>query len=361
MNIKIKIVFFLTTAIIFFMQSFVYARTTVTSHLLGTGKLTLQGIDDTIDEADKFFNRYGSGLVNAHLLANQRGYAVGVPDLAYKDVMFGLSVNSGMANMGYFDKTKEHDLGELPGVALNPTFNFGFGITDRTCFIGKFFLYSSDIYRPPVDHDILTLETFKICSVGGKFRYQAVKKRNVLPGIFNFGGISLGTGADFMYGKINFSGEYIHDYDANIDISIGNYNLGKDVTVPVHLDTIYHGKYNWLMVSGSVDALIQGEFFWIFNLYTGFSFSLNTGRLSLDVNADGVVTTTYADYLALFPNPVDHVLAKTEQKHSPAYIKSYYILGMDVNFYLFNISFESMVDLHNKQDVSAQIAFRFQI
>jgi hypothetical protein len=129
----------------------------------------------------------------------------------------------------------------------------------------------------------------------------------------------------------------------------------------VNLDSTYHGKYNWLMMSSSFDALIQGEFFWMFNVYTGFSFSAGYGYLNLNVDADGIVTTTDAGYIALFPNPVDHISVKTKQKHTLAHVRPHYVLGMDIKFYLFYINIESMVDMTNGQDISVQLAFRFQI
>lgn len=314
----------------------------------GSGNVLLAGTTvtsspDNVPVADMiagFQNKsdaYGTAIAQAYALGNISGYAIGSSYLgSVPHLYIGFGLNAGLTNMQRFDGDKN----AIPGFGLNPTFMFGLGLGKGLDILGKAFIYSSGMYKPPVDTAYLKLNKLNIYSFGGKLRYNIIKRKTLMPGVFHFEGITLSAGADAMYGQFKFSGNYANTF--NLPVS------GTDTDVGVDMD--YTADLNYLVISGNTQAIVYANVFFLFNVYTGLGLALNFGSINSDLTVDGPVTGGTTGTLT----------AASKNKYKPNYFMPTYILGIEVDLFAFQICLESMVDLTNGQDINMALSIRSQ-
>ncbi len=292
----------------------------------------------------------GPAMSNAYSLGNISGYPMGTSHI--KKFFVGLSVNAGLTNTYYFDPAVTKSQYVLPGIGVNPVIFFGFSLGGSIDLMAKVMIYNDAIYKPPIDFaPMATLTKINLYSAGAKFRYTPVKNIPIFPGLFEFGGITLTAGVDAIYGILGLQGVYPFSL-SNITIPVAPF------IVDISIDPQYQMNLSWWLISPSVQAIFYFDFFWIFSIYTGFGLAVHIGSFDLNLTANGNVDTSTAGYGG--PHPIGTISATSVTGYAPSIIMPLYILGLDINLYVLQISFETMVNLLNLKDINLQIGIRSQ-
>ena len=346
-----KKIIILSTIVVLLITQRVQAATTVTASGPYIPSTSISPLEAYIQLAS---DSLGSAMSNAYALGNISGYPIGSSHI--KKFFIGLSVNAGLTNTYYFDSTVAKSQTILPGFGVNPVIFFGFSLGESMDLIAKVMIYNDAIYKPPIDFSpIATLTKINLYSAGAKFRYTAVKNVPIFPGLFEFGGITLTAGVDAIYGIIGLQGTYPYTIPS-IEI-----NIPPLTTVDLEFNPQYQMMLSWWLISPSVQAIFYFDFLWIFSLYTGFGLSVHLGSFDLNLTASGDVTTTNAAFnLAAGTNVVSNLTATSVTGYAPSIIMPLYILGLDINLYVLQISFETMVNMLNLRDINLQIGIRSQ-
>ncbi len=292
----------------------------------------------------------GPAMSEAYALGNISGYPIGSSHI--KKFFIGISINTGLTNTYFFDPTAYKTDWTFPGFGVNPVIFFGFNLGDNMDLIAKVMVYNDAIYKPPIDFaPVATLTKINLYSVGAKFRYTPVKNIPIFPGLFEFGGITLTAGVDAIYGIIGMQGKYPYPIPS-VSIPVPPFS------VSLSFDPQYQMMISWWLISPSVQAIFYFDFLWIFSIYTGFGFAVHLGSFDLNLTASGDVDTSNPLYLGL--HPIGKINATSSSSYMPSIIMPLYILGLDINLYVLQISFETMVNLMNLRDINLQIGIRSQ-
>ncbi len=360
---KIKFILICSICIVF-TSGYLYGGTTINVTGPNAADIPTDGLTDITGAIDTLSGNFGPAIANAYALGNIAGYPIGSSYIGSLPHLFiGISFNSGLTNMHRFDSATPNKEDVFPGFGLNPVINFGIGLGKGLDVLGKFFVYSTGFYHPPVNYSILTLDKMNIYSFGGKLRYNLVKRKTLMPGVFNFEGITLTAGGDAMYGQIDFSGAYNYPLDAiTIDPGTGA-PFPKDIQL--EFEPSYTGSISYFLAAANAQALVYVNFFFIFNLYTGFGTAINFGSFDVTLQATGDATTDDTDYDTAITgtggvNTVATVQVLSVNKFKPKYILPLYIIGLEMDLFAFQLTLESMVDLRNGRDINISLGIRSQ-
>lgn len=353
----------LIAVILIVVNTAVYAKTSIT--LTPAGGITMPaGYSDASLEVEVQQKADLNGPIIADSLAmgNITGYPVGkahVGGLPHFSV--GVALGTGMTNMRYFDDDRpESDNGSLPGITPNPVLHFALGLTKDFDVLGKYFSLSKTVVDPGLDTDIAKLTDYKLLSLGGKLRYNIVKRKKLLPFIFNFGGLTVSAGADFQYGDIRVQGDYDADLP-EVDVSI-TAPAAFTGTITTQFDGQYSARVLYSIFSLSAQAVAYFDVFYLFSFYTGFGLTGNVGYFKMDFNGDGVLTTDDPAYnAAAGTDQIGTLLFESTNKYHPYYAIPTYLVGLEINLWVLKITGETMVNLYNRRDVNATVGVRVQI
>ncbi len=336
----------------------VLAKTTVSfnSAYISPGDINLS--DVTSQWQDKS-DLNGPNVINSLAMSNLLGYPIGKAHLGkFPSFEVGVALGAGFSNMEYFDKNApEHDNGSLPAVTPNAIAHFGVGLTDRVDVLGKFFTMSKSIADPGVESKLVTIRDYRMISAGGRLRYNLVKKKTLIPIFFNFGGVTVSGGADFLYGDFRVLGDYDTDFN-NVEVDYGS----GPTPIPLHFEGDYNTRVLWSLITLSTQAVAYFDILYFFSLYSGFGLSGNIGYFKFEFDGTGDVTTSSNPYfLATGTNSVGSMLFESKNNYPPYYIIPTYIIGLEVNLWVLKLTGETMVNLYNLSDVNAQVGLRIQI
>ncbi len=332
----------------------VSAGTTVST----TGNINLQGGEEAGRQLQKISDRTGAPIAKSTILANLSGYPLGTACLEkFPSFFAGLSTASAFSNMRYFDSDRSMPDGAYPFITANPAIYFGLGINGRLDVIGKIFLFSDGLYRPPLDYQSATLKKLNIFSTGAKLRYNYFPRKPLLPGLLEFGGLTFAGGIDFQYSNTGIKG-FIRYEMSNIETGLAS---PDDLLDSVTYESNYEASAKWYSLTGSGTALVYLDFFWIFSFYTGFGIAVNWGLMTFKANGTGPVYTADADYLAnQGTSDVGTLSFNSSNSYRPYYAAPIYVAGLDINIYLLHLAFQTQVNLWNRQDVTLELGCRFQ-
>ncbi len=359
--IQMKLLAIIVT-LVMFLNIPLYSGTTITATDASGGgydfsTLGLAEVESLIQDT---LDTFGPGVADGFALANMGGYPVGSAYLGgFPSFFVGASVSAGLTNMEYFDDESQND-NIKPAGGISPAAYFGLGMGKGLDIMFRFFTFSSGMYQPPLDKSYLNIEKLNLYSIGGKIRYNFVSKQTILPGLFNFGGVTVSLGADMLNGVAKVSGEIEYPMDG-IEVDTGG---GTTMDVDVDMTPQYSAKVKWYMVSVSSSLIAYLDLFWIFGFYTGLGTSFNFGYFNVDVDASGTATTDDPVYTAPAINPsgqIANVTLVSENKYTPHLVIPVYIVGFDISLALIRVTAESMVNLRNKKDINIQIGARVQI
>ena len=352
LNIKYLLFF-----IILLLAGTLHAGTKITT----TGNININGQAEAERQLQMVSDRTGGPMANGSLLSNMTGYPLGVAILGdFPSFFAGFTTSSAFTNMRYFDPDRQKKQGAFPFATLNPAIYFGLGLGKGMDVMGKLFIYSDGLYRPPIDFSYATLKKLNLCSAGGRFRYNYIPRKVILPGLLEFGGLTFAGGLDFQYSKTSISG--------TLSYTMHNIETGQPAPADILDNATYKPDYSasitWYTLTGSGTALAYMEFFWVLNFFTGFGVAVNWGSLSLDANGTGNVTTTDPDYLAA-PAPagspdVGTLAFETSNTYHPYYAIPIYVAGLEINLYFIRVAFQTQVNMWNRQDVTMELGCRFQ-
>lgn len=300
-----------------------------------------------------------NGPIAADSLAmgNITGYPVGKSTIGtFPHFQVGVAMGAGMTNMRYFDDSRpESDNGSLPGITPNPALHFGVGLGGGFDIIGKYFSLTKAILDPGLSTDIARLSDYKLISLGAKLRYNIVEKKKLLPFLFNFGGVTVSLGGDFMYGDIKVSGDYEADFG---DITV---DYGSAVPTRVDFDGDYQARILWSMFSLTAQAVAYFDIFYLFSFYTGFGLTGNVGYFKMGFDGDGLISSDDPAYRLFRPDgQVGTLLFESTNTYQPYYVIPTYLVGLEINLWVLKVTGETMVNLYNRKDVNATVGVRFQ-
>jgi hypothetical protein len=317
-------------------------------------------IDKMVDQLQHTIDKNGPFVANAFALANVLGYPIGKSYLgSFPSFEIGLAAGAGCTNMKYFDKSDPaHDNGTRPMFAPNPVIHFGVGIGGGVDVLGKMFYISKSVvnrYKSDIDYEAhgTTLKDYKIYSAGAKLRYNYIKEKKFLPFYLSFGGITFSLGGNILYGDISFTGNYKYDFE-NVTV-----DLPPTRTVPMHFDGQFDANIHWAIFTLDAQAIAYFDIFYLFSLYSGFGATGNIGSFKVKFNGNGTFT---ADNVSppLPTNEMGNLTFTSKNSYGPSHVIPLYILGLEINILVLKLNVETMVNLLNRSDVSAQFGTRLQ-
>ncbi|MCP4131897.1 MAG: hypothetical protein GY754_13030 [bacterium] len=337
-----------------FSSQVLFAGTTLSN----TGTMEPDGISSAAAQVQAVSDSFGPAMANAYGLGNVGGYPIGTPILEPGDFFLGLSINSGMTNMKYFDDSFQKPQGYYPAFGANPAVYLGIGLGGDIDILAKVMIYTDSIYSPPLSFSYASLSKLKIYSAGGKFRYNYIKKKPLLPGLFDFGGVTFSLGGDFMYGELGLEGAF--DYPlGSIDVDPTGSN---PMTLALDFSPGYTAEVSWFIVGANFQAITYFDVFWIFDLYMGLGMLFTYGSFDLNINGQGQVTTDNDTYKLnnSGSGEIANLILTSTNSYNPTMLLPLFIIGLDIDLFIMRISVESMVNMWNREDINMQIGTRIQ-
>lgn len=340
--------------------SSLYSETTISISDLPVDVIDID-LTDMQEQVQDLADLNGPNVADAFAFSNILGYPIGKSYLGgFPHFEFGVSAGAGCTNMKYFDENDPaSDNGSLPVFAPNAVVHAGIGFAKGIDFLGKFFYFSKSLRDPGVDYDLATLSDIMIYSVGGKIRFNYIKKKTMLPFLLSFGGITFSIGGDFMYGDIDITGEYDFDFDS----------ISMEFPAPVgnqDIDILFEGQYaaniHWSIFAITFQAIAYIDIFYFFSLYSGFGLTGGFGFFSLGFDGTGSLTTDSTVYQTINGSSLVGTLRfETENEYRPSPVIPSYIIGLEINLFVLKLNLETMVNMNNRSDVNAQIGTRIEI
>lgn len=312
--------------------------------------IPIDGVLQTASDIDRVVERNFRNYAAAFALANVGGYPIGDAYIgSFPHMFFGVSLTVGCANMKYFDADVAREENVYPAYAPNPVLYFGFGLAGGFDLLIKAMVFSDTMYRPPISQKSAKLSKMNLYSFGGKIRKNLVSKKEILPNLFDFGGVTVSAGGDFMEGIIAINGNYEYTLK-NISVNPpgGLYNLD--------FNAFYNFNVKWTMLSANAQILAYLHFLWIFDFYTGVGFATTWGITSLRASGIGLVSNVILNPAA----PIGTIYAVASYSKSPRFFMGLYIAGLEVNIWVLKVTAETMVNITNGKDISLQLGTRLQ-
>ena len=354
---SMKISVILLVSFVLLVPAGISAKTTIDQSGI-SANITTTGFADMEKLIQDTADFLGPGVANGFAISNIGGYPIGKSYLGdFPHFFIGASASVGLTNMDYFDKDKERVNGRYPGGGVNTSAYFGAGLGKGLDFMGRIFTFSTGMYQPPLKNDYVKLSKLNLYAAGGKIRYNLVGEKTLLPGLFDFGGITISGGADILKGFIEVTGSLDYKMDA-IELNLGP--MTKQVNL--NFNSQYTSQVSWYVITGTAQVAVYFDFLWLFDFYTGFGVSMNYGKFEMKIRGTGALTTDDADYRTY----VDASgglgtlsLVSDNTYRSDIYIPVY-IVGFDVRLMVISLTLETMVNLRNRSDINAQVGARLQ-
>ncbi|HRZ28850.1 MAG TPA: hypothetical protein P5346_00005 [Spirochaetota bacterium] len=328
-----------------------YCKTRVTV----SGPFTDIGISQIGKQFDDIIQKNGVPIANAFAMTNISGYPIGEATLGVFPAFFvGVAAGAGLSNLDYFDSEKTVSRGVVPVGGINPVLYFGLGLSKDFDFIGKVFVYSDDFYLPEFKYESARLSALSFYSFGARARYCFLKEKKIIPGLLKFGGMNVSLGVDFLYGIIGFEGRQSYPLES-VEVDTGT----GPMVVDLDFEPDYTANLEWYIISLTPQIAAYVNILWVFNVYLGFAFPINFGSFNVNIDGKGEVTTDTAGYTG--PDPVGSVSIKTSNEYAPMVVIPALVIGLELAIWKIYLSFETNVNLINREDINMQLAFRIQI
>ena len=345
--------------VLIILPAVVSAKTTVTFDMpdyfpsLDSQSGIAESFQDKIDANGDF-------IAEANMLCNLSGYPVGAVKIGgFPHFTAGAGIALGFSNLKYFDD-KSVD-GSFPAVGFSPVVFFGTGISDKVDIIGKFSYFDIFYYNPDSISkvsDYVKIKKLKIVGIGGKIRYMVFDEAVVIPFLLKLEGINVSAGADMLRGIIEMK--------RDIEGELGSFDIDPDGAGPapegehlVSYDGELDGELKWFQIAASFNANAYFNIAKLLNLYTGFGCAFGFGHFSLSADSNVAVTTDPIPVV----NPTGELgtaLMESSSKYYPYPVIPTYLLGLELNLFMFKLTAETMVNLKNKEDVTLTLGARFQ-
>jgi hypothetical protein len=334
------------------------ARTAARFDTSFPGVVEIPDATDLVNQVQDKADLNGPIIADSFAMGNITGYPVGKATIGtFPHFQVGVAMGAGMTNMRYFDDSRpESDNGSLPGITPNPVLHFGVGLGGGFDIIGKYFSLSKAVVDPGVSADIAKLSDYKLLSMGAKLRYNIVEKKKLLPFIFNFGGVTISLGGDFMYGDIKVTGDYEVDFN-DITVEVG----GAPNTITANFDGEYNARVLWSIFSLTAQAVAYFDVFYLFSFYTGFGLTGNVGYFKMRFGGTGDLTSEDPPISgAPYNGEMGTLIFESINTYQPYYAIPTYLLGLEINLWVLKVTGETMVNLYNRKDVNATVGVRVQ-
>lgn len=318
-----------------------------------------QDVKSTIDG---IIGSLGPGMTRASTMASLIGDPLGDPILSgerFDHFFFGVSLNGAVTNPRAVTSSSSNN--EMPGFMGNPTLYFGFPLAKRMDLLIKFMAYDDNLYLPPISLAGIQVTAFDIYTLGTRFRWNAVKRYEVFPGLFEFAGLTLSGGLNLTYGRLGLSGKFPMPAPT---VTVTNvYPAPPPATIDV--DLAYMPDMDllarWFQATITAQATAFIDFLWIFDFYLGLGIATGLGFMDIEFQSTGDMTTTQPDVIATNGDDVFlNVDIDSVTRHFPPLIMPYATLGLDMNLFLFHLTVEAVVNIWNMQDVALQASWRTQ-
>ncbi len=340
---------------LFFFNTAAYSWVYVDTSQIPAGIISANDYLQIIYELNHALSGNAKNYPGAFALANVGGYPIGDACIGdYPHMFFGASGTLGLGNLKYYDEDIPRQKNIYSAYAPSASLYFGFGLKKGFDILVKAMVFSTDIWRPPLNQKSARLNKLNYYNLGAKLRKNLVGKKTLIPHIFNFGGVTLSTGVDYTEGIIDVKGQY-------------NYNLGTFADpVPPNpgsyqftLNAYYDFDLKWFMLAGNAQALVYVNFLWIFDLYTGFGVSATYGYLDLHGSGVGPVTRPNPSN---FFQPVDRglIFGLARYHYYPRPIMGLFMAGLEINIWVLKLNVETMVNISNGKDINVQVGTRVQ-
>lgn len=348
--------------------------------------ITFADIDETEQDIahhpNNFFSQNDEAIPYGMAMANTAGYPNGksiIKPLPHFEA--GLAFGGSMYQLDRKSDNFSKENTKVPGGGANGSIHFGTGINERFDITGKL-LFSKNFYSPDKDYSKETsdsaagtareykfaLDSIDFLSIGGKLRYNLVKEKVFLPGIFSFGGVTTSAALDYLYGKVSASGSFFDRRIVTFDVSDGTETI-KCYT-PVETSVEGNTSATWSILSVTPEALAYVDLFYVFSFYAGPSVSLNTGNVTVKsiyrgklVNKAPISGATIDPLVENNTEIADSVLTIEEKMKVPWAIPKF-TTGLELNLLVFKIQVEGSIvltDPNPMNTLAAQAGFRVQI
>ncbi len=326
---------------------------------------------------DDFVNKNEDIIGYGMALSNTLGYPNGKAIIGlFPHFEAGFALGAGVYKLDrYKDFEKENP--ETPGAGVNAALHFGTGITDKIDVTAKMLFYNS-FYVPGKSysheteiHDLdIKIRKTDIVSMGFKGRYNIFPKKDLVPYIFSFSGLTAGVSVDFVHGAVSTNCTYKDTRD--VDLEGSDLYSGDSFTQEVNITTDVSGSATteWNIVSLTPEIMVYCDLFTFLSLYTGPALSLCAGNTLFYANANGAVvnnTPVYADQANSFVLAIPGSTIATGVLYGDSYFNVPWVipmwkLGLEINIVDFKIQLEAASVLTSPLDsFTAQLGFRVQM
>lgn len=385
MKTKIIIRYCAVSALLFLSPVVLYA-TTFEMQITPGPALTGVGLDfydydaasQKLTEYPNLFVRKNSEVIPTGLaLANALGYPNGRAMIG-QFPHFEIGVSAGVSTYQLF-RYKDYDIHnpEIPGGGVNGGIHFGTGIDDRMDImfkifvLGSFYVYDRE-FDQSVTHDAtidrdynLKVTDNSIYSFGVKSRYNLFRPRP--RSLLGFGGLNVNLAFDYMSARFAAKGEYTTTKTVDLTIPL---MMGDPIPTEMIAQVAGSAAIQWHFFSVTPEVIAYFNVLYAINLYTGFALSINRGAITFETDARGTLknTSNITDpnnpSITLVPanSTIATAVLHADTSMTPNVLLPRYILGLELDFFLFKITLEASTVLTSPaESFTAQVGVRTEI
>lgn len=299
-------------------------------------------------------------LTNAFFLENSLGYLVGTPHLGGFEggIVFGAAI----ANGAYLNDEAAENTFVAPAPVL--LIHGGGPLSAKSDLVVKVMIF--DLFMTGQEPGIMgiTLDDFRYLSLGGKYRRQIAPSHSLLPGLFNFSGLTVGVSGDILTGYMNVNGDYsISMEDTGLD-----FGTGETYYVDTAVDTEFDATARWLQFGAGVDALSYFEVLKIMSFYTGFGMQLGYSWFGIEADAsgrlmaeEGTLDNIIGDGFSYEDDYLCEMDVSSDSVFNPFPLLPIYIVGFEMNLANVKLTAETAANLKNLSDVALLVGVRVEL
>ncbi|MDY6967596.1 MAG: hypothetical protein SVR08_02905 [Spirochaetota bacterium] len=345
--------------LILFIYSSLYAKTDISINLMsGYNFINEEQTENNFENfPNRFFSKNREIIPTGFAIVNTLGYPNGISKIRrFPHLEFGIAAGGGLLEYTRKDDYKD-DNPVIPFGGFNGGLHIGTGINNKFDITFKLFFFSLDwISSLAAEHEgygettyyKIEIDESYAMSVGFKLRYNMFNRLIIRPMFFNFGGVSLNLGFDYMKGSIDSL--FTFSDRQNVDLDVG--------TIDVVSYASGEGSLEWNILSITPEALVYFDLFSVISLYTGPSVSLNFGYVNFDFEATG-------NFIAQTGSPVEGDIGDVELKSTNYLVADIiipkWIVGIEIDIYSVKLQLEGSTILTSMNDsFTAQIGIRTQ-
>lgn len=305
-------------------------------------------------------DKNGPNAASAFLFSNMLGYSNGTVHISRFEA--GFNAGAVLGNMGYFNDTARTDTYPLGSPVIN--MHAGMPLSKKSDLTLKLSIFDMVVTGQKPEVMDYQMDSFGQLLIGGKYRRTYFERKQLVPFLLEFEGLTLGASADIMNGSAVIN----NDYSLEIDQVGVDPGTGAAVVVDTEMKGTLTAQTRWLQFSTAYDCLAYFTTMRFISVYGGFGMILGYSWIGIDATTKGNLYATDDSLDASigdgFNYQRDYLLELDYESLSvftPFPLLPYFSLGTEFDIHGFKVLFETSVNLANRRDVAALFGMRYQL